>query len=227
MSSESIDFQGDIENRIFKSKEKAPSIATIIAKSGLSAACAVLFTISAPVHAQDIKFDLAAMKSSSLPVTDGPPAWADDQVAPTAEQTVAMLALHASDDGTAKVLDAPQAPAGGVTSVSDGEQAAKPNHTRRDLARLEVLFQLLNVADAATTISCVESGTCREQNPLYGGPRPSWARVAGIKAGVGILHYMVYRTLAKSDTRLAKIFELTTVTIQGATVIWNMIIALK
>lgn len=137
-----------------------------------------------------------------------------------AEMGVASQAPVAQPSTEAKVE-------GGVPPVSDNQGDVDFRRQRRTLGRMELVFQLLNLGDAITTISCVERKTCKESNPLYGGGRPSWARIAGTKAGVGLVHYLVYRTLAKMEPRLAKIFEFTTISVQGAAVIWNMTIVLK
>ena len=201
---------------------------------------AILVNISSPAYAKDLKFDLAAMGRSEISEPTLPTERVEYGPTPDAGTTVAMLVGQETGD---RGNGAPPSPDGGPspqtsqvpmptsapTSApgSDDDRNQHDRNERRRLAHLELLFQVLNAADAATTISCVERSICNEQNPLYGSHRPGWGRIAGVKAGVGALHYLIYRTLAKSEPRLARMFELTTITIQGATVIWNMTITLK
>lgn len=180
-------------------------------------------------------FDLASVDHSRLVVgfrgAGVQPAQSDSAaglVAKLADGTDASPPLpQSAPSPTQQESGKVQGPGLPVAEQGTDERGADYLRTQRLLARMELVYQVLNVADAATTISCVERGTCREQNPLYGGPRPSWARVAGIKAGVGLLHYMVYRSLVKAEPRVAKIFEFSTIVIQGAAVLWNMTIVLK
>jgi len=194
-----------------------------------------LLTLSSPAGAQDLKSDLTAVGRSEIPAVTLTEDGANYGPILNAEATVAMLARHAAEEHEKAMPSGSEAgpqnpppeaaPAAGATGADVG--SPRYRNEQRQLARMELMFQLLNAADVATTVSCVERRTCIENNPLYGGPRPNWTRVAGIKAGVGVIHYLVYRTLAKSEPRLAKIFELTTITVQGAAVLWNMTIALK
>jgi hypothetical protein len=85
----------------------------------------------------------------------------------------------------------------------------------------EIAFQALNLADAAQTISCLDRNVCHEGNPLFGS-NPSTAKVLGIKAGFGVLHYAVARLLNDRNPRAARIFQIATIAIQGGVVAANL-----
>ncbi|NKJ00377.1 hypothetical protein [Novosphingobium sp. SG707] len=199
------------------------------------------FSFSGCAHAEGDAFDIATVVPPHLSKVISFRATDEAEGALSAEETVSMLAHHAPRKMEVGALPEreqaastaafssvdPAVPTASTSPDPLDERAQQLRRAQRDIGRLEIMFQVLNLADAAATISCVERRICDEKNPLYGGARPSWARVAGIKAGTGALHYMIYRVLAKGDTRLAKIFELTTVTIQGAAVLWNLTVTLK
>lgn len=199
------------------------------------------FLFSGCAHAGGDAFDIATVMQPHLSKVIPFRAADETEGALSAEETVSMLAHHAPRGMDVGLLPEPEqavstsalspvdrgVPTASMSPDPQDERTLQSKRAQRDIGRLEILFQVLNLADAAATISCVERRICDEKNPLYGSARPSWARVAGIKAGTGALHYMIYRVLAKGDTRLAKIFELTTVTIQGAAVLWNLTVTLK
>lgn len=85
----------------------------------------------------------------------------------------------------------------------------------------EIAFQALNVVDAVQTCRFLARGTARELNPILGS-HPSCEKVVGFKIAAGALHYLVAKALNKHDEKAAKIFQITTIGIQGAAVTWNM-----
>jgi len=85
----------------------------------------------------------------------------------------------------------------------------------------EIIFQSLNAVDAIQTCSFLARGTARELNPILGS-NPSCEKVIGFKIAAGALHYLVSKTLRHHDEKAAKIFQITTIGIQGAVVTWNM-----
>jgi len=82
--------------------------------------------------------------------------------------------------------------------------------------RLEVVYQMLNILDAAQTASCMRKPNCHERNPILG-KRPSDAAVIGFKTGIGVLHYGASRWLLKRNPDLAVAFEGITIVVQGVT----------
>jgi hypothetical protein len=88
-------------------------------------------------------------------------------------------------------------------------------------AEREIAFQALNLLDAAQTVSCLNRNVCREGNPLFGS-NPSTGKVMGIKAGFGVLHYVVARFIHDRDPGAAKIFQIATIAIQGGVVAANL-----
>jgi hypothetical protein len=85
----------------------------------------------------------------------------------------------------------------------------------------EIVFQALNVVDAIQTCSFLSRGTARELNPILGS-NPSCEKVVGFKIAVGALHYLAAKALNRHDEKTAKIFQITTIGVQGAAVTWNM-----
>ena len=88
-------------------------------------------------------------------------------------------------------------------------------------ANREVTFQALNAVDAMQTCSFLARGTTREMNPILGS-NPSCEKVVGFKIAAGALHYLFAKALYKRDERIAKIFQIGTIGIQGAVVTWNI-----
>ncbi len=84
----------------------------------------------------------------------------------------------------------------------------------------EIAFQALNAADVATTCIVLGKGG-RELNPVFGHD-PSCAKIAGIKAGMGIVHYLVAKHLQDRDPKAAKLFQIISITLQGGAVGWNL-----
>lgn len=203
--------------------------------------CIAFFSISDLAHAKFINLGIDTPIQRHLWTANAFSTSAKIEEPLSVEETVNMLARRTTHDAelahsldqrseASAILASPVATSAPTPTVTSGPQDEHPRqlgHAKRDIARLEIVFQLLNLADAASTISCVERRICDEKNPLYGSSKPEWERVAAIKLGTGLIHYVVYRTLAKEDTRLAKIFELTTITIQGAAVVWNLTVTLK
>ena len=88
-------------------------------------------------------------------------------------------------------------------------------------AEREIAFQALNLLDAVQTISCLDRHVCREGNPLFGS-HPSPGRVVGMKVGFGVLHFVAARLLNDRNPRMARIFQIATIGIQGGVVAANL-----
>ena len=81
----------------------------------------------------------------------------------------------------------------------------------------EIAYQTLNAVDAIQTCHFLAKGGVKELNPILGS-NPSCKKVVGFKIAAGVLHYVVARSF---DEETAKIFQITTIVIQGGVVTWN------
>lgn len=135
--------------------------------------------------------------------------------APAAEATTRRLRQPVGADGPS--LPAEDLEARGVGAY-DREQ---PYRTPGDIKALEVTFQLLNAADAITTVVCLNRDDCHENNPVYG-RHPKPIVVVGAKAAVGVLHYLAMRSLLPDNPGLARALGWISVAIQGTVVGLNV-----
>lgn len=78
----------------------------------------------------------------------------------------------------------------------------------------------MGVVDGAQTIYFTQKGIAEEQNPIYG-RHPSPERIIATKIGFGITHYLLSKELVKKDSKLGRIFQVTTIGIQAGVVTWN------
>ena len=85
----------------------------------------------------------------------------------------------------------------------------------------EIAYQVLNAADAATTIDCLNRNVCVEANPLYGRD-PSAGKIIGVKVINGVLHYVIAKFLHDRNPHGAKVFQIVTIVIQGGVVAANL-----
>jgi len=100
-------------------------------------------------------------------------------------------------------------------------EGKQPDRTPRDIKRLQIAFQVLNAADAVTTVVCLKRDDCQENNPLYG-KHPKPIVVIGAKTLVGAIHYFAMRSLATDYPDLARALGWVTVSIQGGVVGMNL-----
>lgn len=91
----------------------------------------------------------------------------------------------------------------------------------RDIKRLQIAFQVLNAADAVTTLACLKQDDCKENNPIYG-KHPKPIVVIGAKTLVGAAHYYAMRSLAEDYPGLARALGWVTVSVQGGVVGLNL-----
>jgi hypothetical protein len=98
--------------------------------------------------------------------------------------------------------------------------AATPAAAEPFVPRSEYVWQALNAADAAETLSCLHRGVCRELNPLFG-PYPSDAKLIGGKVAEGILHLLISHALRDKPNQ-ERIFETLTIAVQGGVVAANL-----
>lgn len=134
---------------------------------------------------------------------------------PAAEATTLASSQAAGAAGPS--LPAEDLEARGV-STYDREQ---PYRTPGDIKALEVTFQVLNAADAITTVVCLNRDDCHENNPIFG-KHPKPIVVVGAKAAVGALHYLAMRSLLPDNPGLARALGWVSVAIQGSVVGLNL-----
>jgi len=102
-------------------------------------------------------------------------------------------------------------------------QAQRPQRYRtpQDIKALEIAFQVLNAADAVTTVVCLKQEDCQENNPIYG-RHPKPIVVVGAKALVGAIHYLAMESLLPDHPGLARALGWVSVTVQGGVVGLNL-----
>ena len=84
------------------------------------------------------------------------------------------------------------------------------------------LLQGLSAADAVTTCVAVGRGAT-ELNPLYFSKHPSCERVVAIKAGFGLLQYLLLKNGIERDPRKASRGLNVVIAIQGVVVASNLV----
>jgi len=130
------------------------------------------------------------------------------------EQAPLYGARDPDSDSAAKPTDA-------TTTLEYSVRDPRIERMRHRNRSLEIAYQVLNVADAALTINCVSSRNCHELNPLMGS-KPSVIRVVGAKAAFGLLHYLAYKNLNRTNPQPLQVFEYVSVGVMGGVVVWNM-----
>lgn len=140
---------------------------------------------------------------------------------PTLGTSSDFKAATAETDGTpARISDVSGPEIASSDLVAEGLAASRPTRARKtpaDVKKLEAAFQLLNAADAITTIVCLNRNDCHEANPIYG-RQPKPIVVVGAKAMLGGFHYWVMRRIAPEHPGLARAFGWFTVSVQGSVV---------
>ena len=92
--------------------------------------------------------------------------------------------------------------AGGLLCSAHPADAAN----QQDAERWEIAFQAANMADAVVTSQCLHSGRCAEGNPLLG-RHPSDAKLFGIKAAIGLVHFIAFKRLERASYKSAMRFS--------------------
>ena len=101
----------------------------------------------------------------------------------------------------------------GITSILVAAPArADPSYrieeTRSAALKWEVGYLTLSALDAAETIHCLDRGTCKEGNPIFG-KHPSTKTLILAKIGLGAIHFAAFSALnarnPKSALRLAQV----------------------
>lgn len=142
------------------------------------------------------------------------------------EAKMPAIAPGASSGSTTRLGRVPVAAVTGPPVAYDDLEArgytrAQRYRTPGDIKALQIAFQVLNAADAVTTIVCVKQADCQENNPIYGKhPRP--IVVVGAKTLVGAIHYFAMRSLLPEHPGLARALGWVTVTVQGGVVGLNL-----
>lgn len=94
------------------------------------------------------------------------------------------------------------------------------NPSWEEIKKLEITYQVLNIVDTAQTVEFLNSGCCKELNPILG-PHPSTEKVIAFKAIVGVGHYLLARELYEYNPKYAKMFQYITIGTLGTVVALN------
>lgn len=99
-----------------------------------------------------------------------------------------------------------QGPVGIDVATADASEGPQPERFRMpaDIKKLEIAFQVLGATDAALTVYCLEKGTCREGNPIFG-KQPGAALVIGSRVAGGAAHYFLAREASKHHPGITRI----------------------
>jgi len=110
-----------------------------------------------------------------------------------------------------------------ILPAEDSDQRLADLRWQRDTKAAwteEWVFQGLNVVDAATTCAIIAEGG-EEKNPLYGS-HPSCGKVVGIKAGLGLVHYLLSRHMIHENPHGARKGLIVSGVLQLAVDVWNV-----
>jgi hypothetical protein len=198
-------------------------------------ACAALLpTAAAAATIETVSFAEAALVTQwSLPSAPRPVGPLPEPTFIASLEVPAPPAAEAADTRSASPVGRAEAAylagvAGPVLADSDLEargfttyERQRPYRTPVDIKRLTVAFQILNAADAISTVACLQREDCQETNPVYG-KHPKPIVVIGAKSIVGAIHYWAMRSLSRDHPGMARAFGWFTVTVQGGTVGLNM-----
>lgn len=106
------------------------------------------------------------------------------------------------------------------SSLPKDPDLLQPKYQWRNMAKLEIAFQILNAVDTAETAYCLHKDICQEANPLLS-KNPSTGRLIATKAVVGVVHYAITRLLFKSDPEATRYWLIGSLIVQGGVVGWN------
>jgi len=117
----------------------------------------------------------------------------------------------------------------GITSILVAAPArADPSYrieeTRSAALKWEVGYLALSALDAAETIHCLDRGTCKEGNPIFG-RHPSTTKLILGKLGFGLLHFAAFSHMNDRNPKAAMRFAQVSCFIQGGVVLLNARIA--
>ena len=167
------------------------------------------FTLATPAlaRADETHFDLASLPRAAATATA-------TATAPTPANAITPTGSGQPQAGpTLPERRAAAAPASMAASI-------ERDRPERQIMRMELAYQALNVVDAAQTISCLRRDKCVELNPMIGG-NPTTARIIAQNAATGGLHYLATRALLARSPRAARIFEYVSLAFQSGIVAWN------
>jgi len=94
-----------------------------------------------------------------------------------------------------------------------------------EIKRLEITYDVLNVADLVETESCLHAHTCVEGNPILG-HHPSLGKLLVAKIAFSGVHYYASREIFEKHIKLIRGFEYASIAIQGGVVVANLRIVL-
>jgi hypothetical protein len=119
----------------------------------------------------------------------------------------------------------------GITSILVAAPArADPSYrieeTRSAALKWEVGYLALSALDAAETIHCLDRGTCKEGNPIFG-KHPSTEKLILAKVGFGLLHFVAFDHMNSRNPRTAMRFAQVSCAVQGGVVLLNLRVAFR
>jgi hypothetical protein len=109
----------------------------------------------------------------------------------------------------------------GHVDIGPAQYGAISTRQNEAIEQRRVVFHVLNAADLATTIYCLEvADDCREANPIYG--QRTELVVLG-KVGSALIYEAVLTHLRKSgDLEAVRIFQWSNIVLMGGVVTWNV-----
>jgi hypothetical protein len=105
-------------------------------------------------------------------------------------------------------------------------EVSRGDQKRAAAIKAEAGFLALSAIDAAQTISCLSRNECVEMNPILG-KHPSAAKVILLKAGLGALHLVAFKSeLKKNPTSALRLAQISCI-LQGSVVGMNARMSFK
>lgn len=146
------------------------------------------------------------------------PEQADDSYAPAADS---KPLIPLDDEMRQRLAPVPsEGLQGAAPRQQQGPDLLQAKYQWRNMAKLEIAFQILNAVDTAETAICLRKEFCSEANPLLS-RNPSTARLIATKALSGVVHYAITRMIFKSDPEAARYWLIGSLVVQGGVVGWN------
>jgi hypothetical protein len=109
---------------------------------------------------------------------------------------------------------------GATTYSTDEREADQWRASNRGIEERRIAFHILNAADLATTLYCLEEVEgCHEANPLYG--QSTEAIVMGKVVGAVAYELLLSHFRAKGDRDAVNILQYGSLVILGGVVAWN------
>ena len=111
----------------------------------------------------------------------------------------------------------------GIWSDSPAPLPPSPNEYRafrKGVTERRIAFHALNIADAALTMRCIDSPTCKEGNPLYGQSKTKV--IAGKVLSAVVYEFVLNKAIQGADRQTAKRHQWSSIVLLSGVVAWNM-----